>query len=111
MQARLTPLENIWRAGREHPLLYYLGAIALITASLAGALLFKAYADGAREWLLAAVGIVTLIASSQVALELVNWMAQMIVTPHPLPRMDFSEGIPPHRTRAGGGPDHAHQRR
>src|SRR6202171_2205102 len=94
VQARRTPLENIWWAGREHPLFYYLGAITLVTASLAGALLFRAYGDGGREWLLAAVGIVSLIASSHAALELVNWVAQMIVAPHPLPRMDFSAGIP-----------------
>ena len=92
--ARLTPLENIGRAGREYPLFYYLGAIGLLTAGLAGALLWRAYGDGAREWLLAAVGMLSLIASSQAAVELVNWLAQMIVTPHPLPRMDFSEGIP-----------------
>jgi hypothetical protein len=71
-QASLTPLQNIWRAGRERPLLYYLSAIALITAGLAGALVFKAYADGAREWLLAAVGILTVIASSQVAVKLAD---------------------------------------
>src|ERR1700693_5389356 len=94
VQARRTPLENIWRAGREHPLFYYLGAIALVTASLAGALLFRAYGDGAREWLLAAVGIVSLIASSHAAVELANWGVQVIVAPHPLPRMDFSAGIP-----------------
>ena len=95
VQVRLPPLENVWRAGRERPLFYYLGTITLLTASLGGALLLRAYGDGAREWLLAAVGILTLVASSQIAAELVNWMAQMIVKPHPLPRMDFSEGIPP----------------
>ena len=94
VKARRTPLENIWWAGREHPLFYYLGAITLVTASLAGALVFRAYGDGAREWLLAAVGIVSLIASSHAAVELVNWVTQMIVAPHPLPRMDFSAGIP-----------------
>ena len=26
---------------------------------------------------------------------LVNWLATLLVTPHALPRMDFSEGIPP----------------
>src|SRR3984893_13882186 len=45
VQARRTPLENIWWAGREHPLFYYLGAITLVTASLAGAVLFRAYGD------------------------------------------------------------------
>ena len=24
-----------------------------------------------------------------------NWLATLLATPHPLPRMDFSEGIPP----------------
>jgi cyclic beta-1,2-glucan synthetase len=94
VRARLTPLENIWRAGREYPLFYYLGAITLVTAGLAGALLLRAYVDGARQWLLAGVGIFSLIASSQLAIELVNWVSQWIVTPHPLPRMDFSAGIP-----------------
>src|SRR5205814_2243245 len=94
VRMRLTPVGNIRRAGRESPLVYYLGTVMLIIASLGGALLFKAYADGAREWLLGAAGILALIASSQVALELVNWMTQLLVTPHPLPRMDFSLGIP-----------------
>ena len=26
---------------------------------------------------------------------LVNWLATLLATPHPLPRMDFSKGIPP----------------
>jgi cyclic beta-1,2-glucan synthetase len=94
-RARTTPMENVSRAGREHPLFYYLSTILLITAGVAGALTLKAHADGAREWLLAAVAVLTTIGSSQLAIELVNWVSQMVVTPHPLPRMDFSEGIPP----------------
>ena len=93
-QVHLSPLEKIWRAGRSHPLFYYLGAIALITGSLFGGLLFKAYADGAGGWLLGAVGILSLFAASQLAMAIVNWIAQMLVTPHSLPRMDFSREIP-----------------
>jgi hypothetical protein len=29
------------------------------------------------------------------AVALVNWLATLLATPHPLPRMDFSRGIPP----------------
>jgi len=29
------------------------------------------------------------------AVALVNWLATLLTTPRPLPRMDFSEGIPP----------------
>ncbi|TAN48946.1 MAG: cyclic beta 1-2 glucan synthetase, partial [Rhodospirillales bacterium] len=36
-----------------------------------------------------------LLAFSQLAVSLVNWLATLLVTPHPLPRMDFSKGIPP----------------
>ena len=36
-----------------------------------------------------------LLCASQLAVALVNWLATLLVTPQPLPRMDFSEGIPP----------------
>ena len=36
-----------------------------------------------------------LLCTSQLAVALVNWLATVLVTPHALPRMDFSEGIPP----------------
>ena len=32
--------------------------------------------------------------ASQLGVGLVNWLATLLVAPHPLPRMDFSEGIP-----------------
>ncbi|MBS1138193.1 MAG: beta-(1,2)-glucan production associated transrane protein, partial [Proteobacteria bacterium] len=41
------------------------------------------------------IGILSLLAASQLAVALVNWLATLLVTPHPLPKMDFSEGIPP----------------
>ena len=36
-----------------------------------------------------------MVAASQLAVALVNWLVTLLVTPHMLPRMDFSEGIPP----------------
>jgi cyclic beta-1,2-glucan synthetase len=93
-QVRLSILEKFWRAGRQHALFYYLGAIALITVALGSSLLLKAYTDGTNGWLLGAVGILSLFAASQLAIALVNWVAQLLVTPHSLPRMDFSVEIP-----------------
>ena len=46
-------------------------------------------------WLLALVGLLSLLCASQLAVALVNWLATVLVTPHALPRMDFSKGIPP----------------
>ena len=47
------------------------------------------------DWLLALIGIFSMLGASQLAVALVNWLATLLVTPHPLPRMDFSKGIPP----------------
>ncbi|MGO9612824.1 MAG: GH36-type glycosyl hydrolase domain-containing protein [Dissulfurispiraceae bacterium] len=82
------------KMGSRCPLLLYLGAITLMTAILTGGLLTKAYADGLPFWLLAVTGLLSLVCASQLALAVVNWLATLFVMPQPLPRMDFSKGIP-----------------
>jgi cellobiose phosphorylase len=89
-----SPLEALARGSRRFPLLLYLGTIALMTAIFTGGLLAKAHAVGYPDWLLAAMGFLSLLGGSQLAVALANWLATLLVTPHPLPRMDFSEGIP-----------------
>jgi len=83
------------RIGRRFPLPLYLGTIALISLSLAGALALFAYASGIPTWLLILVDIAALVSASQMAVALVNWLATLLASPNPLPRMDFSLGIPP----------------
>ena len=39
------------------------------------------------------VVVLCLLATSQLAVTVVNWLATLVVTPQPLPRMDFSAGI------------------
>ena len=77
------------------PLLLYLGTITLMTALFTGGLLMKAHGDGVHLWLLAITGTLSLLCTSQLAVAVVNWLATVLVIPQPLPRMDFSEGIPP----------------
>ena len=92
---RVPPLEAIARVGRRIPLLLYLGAIAVVTVALTAALLAVARRDGVSDPLLATLGIVLLLATSQLAVGMVNWLATLLVTPRQLPRMDFSRGLPP----------------
>ncbi len=73
----------------------YLGSILLLTAALTGGFLALAAADGWSAWRLALMGFLSALASSQLAVTLVNWLATALVTPNPLPRMDFTEGLPP----------------
>jgi cyclic beta-1,2-glucan synthetase len=82
-------------AASRFPLLLYLGVIMLMTAIFTAGLLEKAHADGLPIWLLATIGILSALCASQLALAMVNWLATLLVIPLPLPRMDFSMGIPP----------------
>ncbi|MCL5021892.1 MAG: cyclic beta 1-2 glucan synthetase [Nitrospirae bacterium] len=93
---RLSISESLQKIGYAFPLLFYVGTITLITVIFTGSLLVeKAYAGGSPDWLLALIGIFSMLGASQLAVELVNWLATLLVTPHQLPRMDYSKGIPP----------------
>jgi cyclic beta-1,2-glucan synthetase len=94
-KVRRSPLEAFRRLSRQFPLLFYLGIITLITAIFTGSLLAKAHAMGCQDWLIALTGLPLLLGASHVAVALVNWLATLLATPHLLPRMDFSGGIPP----------------
>ncbi|MFO7643859.1 MAG: glucoamylase family protein [Desulfosarcina sp.] len=90
----LPPVRVLRNLGRRYPLPLYGGAIVLLTAIFAGGLTAEAYAGGLQGWTLGLVGLLLLLCASQLAIALVNWLATLLATPHPLPRMDFSRGIP-----------------
>jgi cyclic beta-1,2-glucan synthetase len=94
-EVRLSPAGIVQRMSSRFPLLLYLGMILLMTAILTGSLLAEAHARGYPGWLLALIGTLSLLCASQLAVALVNWVATLLMTPRPLPRMDFSGGIPP----------------
>ncbi|MGA2262296.1 MAG: glucoamylase family protein, partial [Acidobacteriota bacterium] len=94
-EVRLSTAEALRRMSRQFPLLLYLGTITLITGAFAGGLMTKAHAGGSHGWPLALIGVLSLLCGSHLAVALVNWLATLLAKPHLLPRMDFSEGIPP----------------
>ncbi len=93
-KARLGTLESLRRHGRQLPLSLYLGAITLLTALFTAGMLAPLRLQGLPGWLLAVLGLLALLGTSQLAVALVNWVATLLATPEPLPRMDFSGGIP-----------------
>ena len=92
--ARLAPAQALRRAGGRFPLLSYLGGIALITAVLTAQLLVTAHEHETAAWLIGVVSVLALLSASHLAVALVNWLATQLASPQPLPRMDFSQGIP-----------------
>lgn len=93
-RAHFSALEILYKTAKRFSLLLYLGAIALITFLLAGVLLANPNTKNVPYWEVIILGVFLIMAISQLALELVNCLAMSIVTPHSLPRMDFSRGIP-----------------
>jgi cellobiose phosphorylase len=93
-RVHFSSLEILYKTAKRFSLLLYLGGMALITFLLAGVLLVNANIKDIPHWEVIVLGVFLIMAISQLALELVNCLVMVIVTPHPLPRMDFSKGIP-----------------
>ena len=76
------------------PLFQYLAAILVMTLAFGAALIALMRGTDLAGWRLEVVAVLALIAGSQLAAALANWLSTLLVTPQPLPRMDFSQGLP-----------------
>jgi cyclic beta-1,2-glucan glucanotransferase len=94
-QMHLSLGETLQRISFRFPLSLYLGTILLIAVIFTGSLLAKAHTGGLQGWMLALLGLLSLLCTSHLAVALTNRLVTVLATPHLLPRMDFSEGIPP----------------
>ena len=92
--AKLPFREALEHTARAAPLAVYLGAISFLSLATSALLLERAVRYGVSGWPLAALGVLALLGSSQLAVALVNWVATLMTVPHPLPRMDYKAGIP-----------------
>jgi cyclic beta-1,2-glucan synthetase len=93
-ERRHTILEKIAQFVRRKPLLFYLGAIVLLTAVFTGALVARVNSLHPPDWWLALIAVLSILCTSQLAVSLVNWVATLLAQPYSFPRMDFSRGIP-----------------
>jgi cellobiose phosphorylase len=73
--------------------LYFTGLL-LVTGSVAAGFVALAAATGIAVGPLALIGVLAALAGSQLASAVVNGVTGRLVTPTPLPKMDFSSGIP-----------------
>ncbi|MDO8176984.1 MAG: glucoamylase family protein [Undibacterium sp.] len=91
---QLPIVKELKRAGAVAPLSIYLSSILLLTLLATSVITFKTYRDGVNEYVIALVTVLGILATSQLALAMVNWITTLITLPRLLPRMDFSKGIP-----------------
>ena len=82
------------KTARRIPLLAYTLPIAVIVAIFTSALILEAppLVQG-RGWLWL-LGLLCVIAFSELGVAVVNWVATLLATPRALPRLDYSKGIP-----------------
>ncbi|MDR3567439.1 MAG: glucoamylase family protein [Syntrophobacteraceae bacterium] len=80
--------------GRRYPLALYGGAIVAISVLFCWLMVMKAQESSRNGWLLAPAGLLFFLSASHLGVAVVNWLATLMATPHPLPRLDFSKGIP-----------------
>jgi cyclic beta-1,2-glucan synthetase len=80
------------------PLFQYLAAILVMTLAAGGMLIALLHGAGLSGWRLELMGVLSLIAGSHLASALANWLSTLLATPQPLPRMDYSQGLPQENT-------------
>ena len=96
---RRSPTVVLDQLRRRFPLTCYLSAMGFVT--LAATLLFLRWSQQHdASWLaLLLLALPALVCGSHLGLGLANWLTTQLLSPQPLPRMDFEHGIPPeHRT-------------
>lgn len=80
---------------KQVPLLTYTGSIILLSGLLTSGLLLKISEIGLQEWMMILSGLIFFTGATHLAVAIVNLGAAAFSTPSPLPRLDYSRGVPP----------------
>ncbi|MBU4316588.1 MAG: cyclic beta 1-2 glucan synthetase [Proteobacteria bacterium] len=91
---RYTIMDRMRRTGRRFTAPIYIGSIFLFTLFFASVLLVQIRSNDMHTLWLWLVGFLSLLSVSQLAIALVDLLATHLAEPNPLPRMNFSKGIP-----------------
>ncbi|WAV90960.1 cyclic beta 1-2 glucan synthetase [Oxalobacter aliiformigenes] len=93
-EMKKTRLEKWTKSGFFSPFALYLGSISIPALILSGLMVFGTGIENLPVWLGLMTGLCALIVSSQLAVAVANWFSAFPCATNPLPKMDFSKGIP-----------------
>ncbi|MFP1839459.1 GH36-type glycosyl hydrolase domain-containing protein [Lonsdalea quercina] len=93
LQVHYPPFTRLRHWFNQEPLLSWLGSLSLLTTALSADLLLRTHEAGIG-WTLWLMAIPAVIVFSQLVLDLLGDATLQTRTPSPLPRLDFSTGIP-----------------
>lgn len=94
LNIRYTIAEKIKRyLLNNSPVIYFVSAFLMAFAGTA-VMTWQAYTFSDNTIWLVSITLLSLVLMSQLALDLINWWASLLIKPEPLPKIDFSKGIP-----------------
>lgn len=88
-------LEKLEQLCFRFPLLFYTGSISLLIFVFSWCLIMPLHHRGVHSFLLWICGLVIVLSVSQLSLALINWLTTLLISPKPLPRLDFMKGVDP----------------
>lgn len=91
---KLSKMDSCRTITHRFPLSVYLGCFFILTGLTGWLLIDHAFIESFRGWKLWLIGVVSVLAASQLAIAITNWLFTLLSRPALLPKMDFSKGIP-----------------
>ena len=91
---KLNPRENFLKFCSKVPASLYLGGIIIITFLVSWFLVNNISKIHVGNWYYYLFIFFVIIAASQIAASIVNWLSTLLARPCLLPQMDFSKGVP-----------------
>jgi cyclic beta-1,2-glucan synthetase len=95
VKVKFSASSSLRNFSRRIPLFLYSGSIILLTVIFTAGLLEQVDQVGLTGLMILLMGIIGYLAASNLSVAVVNWLATLLAMPQRLPRMDYSEGIPP----------------
>ncbi len=92
--SKLTAFEKCGRMVKRSPLLVYLGTILLISSLFSWILINEASKEAITQPLFILVSVMSFLATTHIAVSIVNWLSTILNKPALLPRMNYFKGIP-----------------
>ncbi|KQN55645.1 glycoside hydrolase family 94 protein [Erwinia sp. Leaf53] len=93
LSAERSGIKRLRQSLNKLPLLSWLGSISLLITAVTAAVLYET-AQQAISWLLIPLAFPLIVAVSQLVSDMLSEATTRFRIPSPLPRMDFSDGIP-----------------
>ncbi len=90
----LSVLKKIYKSICGFPFTMYAISIVVLTLLLTGAIVQHAANEELLPGWTIAIAIFSILATSHLAIAIVNWLSTILIQPDFLPRMDYTKGIP-----------------